>query len=171
MSKKLSFKAKNLPIFKKKKGTFPAKKQAVAELKNKKRTFLGKHCEKNWVIRPKIYQFSKKKKKRDISGQKNKLGLSLRTKKRTFLGKKSSFKAKNLPIFKKKKKGTFRAKTNKLGLSLRRRKKLAEKLNFKAIIKKKTFPAKKNKLGLSLIRKNGFLGQKLGKFLRIRSKN
>ena len=34
---------------KKKKGHFGPKKQAEAELQNKKRTFLGKNCEKNRV--------------------------------------------------------------------------------------------------------------------------
>ena len=63
------------------------KKQAGAELKNKKGSFLGKNSDKPWVERPKIDQFPKKNKKNDISGQKNKLGQSLRRKK-GFLGQK-----------------------------------------------------------------------------------
>ena len=60
------------------------KKQAGNELKNQKRSFLGKNSDKPWVSRPKIDQ----KKKNDISGQKNKLGPNLR-KKRSFGGKNS----------------------------------------------------------------------------------
>ena len=90
LSKKLSLKAKNWPIIKKKKkGHFRPKKQAVAELKNKKRTFLGKYCKKNWVLRPKIDQF---KKKRDISGQNKQAGAELNKKKKDFLGQKLGIK-------------------------------------------------------------------------------
>ena len=39
------------------------------------------------------------------------------------------------------------------------------------ILKKKDISGQKNKLGLSLRRKKGFLGQKLGKNVRIRSRN
>jgi hypothetical protein len=38
-------------------------------------------------------------------------------------------------------------------------------------VKKRDFLGQKNKLGQSLRRKKGFLGQKLAKNLRIRSKN
>ena len=43
----LEFKGQKLANCQKKRGHFRQKKKAGAELKNKKRTFLGKNCEKN----------------------------------------------------------------------------------------------------------------------------
>ena len=71
------------------------KKQAAAELKNKKRSFLGKNSDKqtgaelkkkNRILGPKIGK--KIENKRTFLANKNKLRLSLRTKK-DFLGQKS----------------------------------------------------------------------------------
>ena len=45
--KKIEFKGQKLTQNLKIKGHFQPKKEAGAELKNKKRTFLGKNCEQN----------------------------------------------------------------------------------------------------------------------------
>ena len=64
---------------------------------------------------------------------------------------------------------------NKLGLSIRTKKKVfLGKICEKKLTnsqKKKDISGQKDKLGLSLRRKKGFLGRKLGKNLRIRSRN
>ena len=102
-------------------------------------------------------------KKKDFSGQKNKLGLSLRRKKKESLGQKLG---KNFRIMSRnwlilKKKRTFRAK-KQAGAELKNKKrifwqKLGEKLNIKAknwpTFRKKGLFMPKNKLGLSLRRK------------------
>ena len=70
---------------------------------------MGKNCEKKLSLKAKNgHIFKKKGKKRDISGQKNKLGLSLRTKKGLFwakIEKKIKFSGKKVTNFQKKKKG------------------------------------------------------------------
>ena len=48
LGEKLSIKTKNLPIFQTKKRNFRPKKQAGAELKKKKKNFLGQNWGKNW---------------------------------------------------------------------------------------------------------------------------
>ena len=80
----MSLKAKNLPIFKKKrkKGHFRPKKQAGAELKNKKKKIFWPKIVKKFEN--KVQELSNFKEKKDFFGQKNKLGLSLRTKKGLF---------------------------------------------------------------------------------------
>ena len=86
MGKKLNLKAKNWPIFKKKKqkkrDISGQNKQAGAEFKKKNKDFLGKICEKNWVLRPQINQFSKKK------GQ---AGAELKKKNKVFFGQEIEF--------------------------------------------------------------------------------
>ena len=64
---------------KKKKKIFLAKKQAVAELKNKKRTFWGKKCEKKLSLKTKNFQ--KKKKRGGIWGQTKRAGAEVKKKK------------------------------------------------------------------------------------------
>ena len=61
------------------KGHFWPKKQTGAELKNQKKDCFGqKLWKKNWVLRPKIDQFKKKEKKRDISGQNKQAGAEIK---------------------------------------------------------------------------------------------
>jgi len=98
VGKTLKITSRNCPILKKW-GFFRPKKQAGADLKNKKRIF--------WA---KIDQFRKKR----ISYQKNKLGLSLRRKKRIF--------GQKLTNSKKEKKWTFLAK-KQAGAELKKKKK------------------------------------------------
>ena len=95
------------------------KKQAGAELKKKKRIFYPK----NWPI------FKKERKKRDISGQENKLGLSLR-KKKGFFGSKTGEnlgnKVQKLNNFKENKdfSGQFFGQKKQAGADLKKRKKI-----------------------------------------------
>ena len=111
-------------------------------LRTKKVLFWPKIAKKNWVFRPKLTNFQKKKeKKMGISGQKNKLGLSLRTKK-IFWAKNREKIEKNgqkLTNFqkKKKKKGHFRPKKQAVAeLENKKRiflsKNCEKKLSFKA---------------------------------------
>jgi len=68
---------------KRKKKTFPAKKQAVAELKNKKRTFWGQKMWKKLSLKTKNFQKKKKKKKKKVGiwGQTKQAGAELKKKK------------------------------------------------------------------------------------------
>ena len=113
--KKMEFKGQKLTYIKKRDISGQKKKLGLS-LRTKKGLFLAKIVKKNWVLRPKINQFSKKKK--GTFPAKKQAGAELKNNKRVFLGKNSDrnwVKRPQIDQFSKKKKMTFRAKKTSWG--------------------------------------------------------